>query len=422
MLAVIMTQILRGYKFRFYPTLTQRRQLAIEFGAARYVYNRTLREAEDSWASSKKRFNVFEAKRQVTAWRKELPWLKEASSTVLYSAIWNLDAAYKNWWEGRSKAPKPKGKISAAQSVTYQVDNRHPWGKNMVNGIIKLPKLGECRVLITREIESIPGSVTVSKHSTGEWFVTLEAVKASIGPLPWTNRGIGIDMGLKSLVAFSDGTKIKTPQWVKASNRRLKRNQRVQSRRVGNKKGQPKSRRWMKAKRQVARTYAHVRQERADFLHKLSTAATKLNQSIGIEDLFVRGMSRNRKLAPALANAGLGELRRQLTYKCQWYGRDLQVIGRFERTTGVCPDCGHAGEKLSLKVREWTCQNCGARHDRDVAAARVIAIKAGILPVGSRDVMLAEGHTNYTPQSIVGQWGSDEARTAQQASIQDVCE
>lgn len=425
-------KIQRGYKFRFYPTLAQRRQLAREFGASRYVYNRVLREQETAWREYCKALSVpyycpkpklspVEWSRRVTLWKKSMPWLKNPSATVLVNATYDLESAYQGYFKHDRGKPKFKRRFAGSQSVTYQFDKRHP--ERCINGQrLSLPKLGECKLVWSQEVPSLPESVTVTRHSTGRWTVTLNAVKTSIDALPWTNQSVGIDMGLQSIVALDCGLKLKTPQHFKASKRRLTHYERMMSRRIGARKGEKKSERWKRARTHVARQHEHVRQERAEALHVLSTAIVRENQAIAIEDLHVRGMARRRSTAPALANAGLGELRRQLTYKAQWYGRDLHVIGRFVRSTGVCPDCSTVGPKLALSVRDWTCQDCDVHHDRDIAAARVIKMLAG-LPVGSREFRLVDGYNKLGgvwAKARIWQPEPNEARTAQRALRQDV--
>jgi putative transposase len=193
----------------------------------------------------------------------------------------------------------------------------------------------------------------------------------TIKPLPQTDKVVGIDTGITSLIVTSGGEKIANPKHLKRLRFKLRQAQKSLSRKV---KG---SNNREKARIQVARVHAAIADSRTDFLHKLTTRLVRENQTIAVEDLAVKNMMKNRKLAQAIADASWAELIRQLEYKCQWHGRTLVKIDRWFPSSKRCGNCGHVVDKLPLDVREWDCPECGTHHDRDINAAQNI-LAAGL--------------------------------------------
>jgi putative transposase len=215
-----------------------------------------------------------------------------------------------------------------------------------------------------------PSTVTVSRDSTGRWFVSL-LVTETIAPLPPAGGRVGIDAGLTSLVTLSTGEKISNPRHERIDRQRLAKAQRALAHK------QRGSANRAKARAKVARVHARIAARRRDHLHKLTTRLVRENQAVVIEDLSVRGMSANHTLARAISDAGWADLRRMLEYQCAWSGRQLVVVDRFYPSSKACSQCGHLADHLPLDVREWTCQRCSAAHDRDVNAAKNI-LAAGL--------------------------------------------
>jgi putative transposase len=205
---------------------------------------------------------------------------------------------------------------------------------------------------------------TVSRDAGGRYSVSF-ACEVEIKPLAPTTKAVGVDLGLTRILATSEGVKERAPRILHRFARQLARAQRVLSRRV---KG---SHRWHRARRRVARLQARIADTRRHCLHQLSTRLVRQHGVIALEDLNVKGLMRALRLSKSVADAALGELVRQIEYKARWYGREVIKIGRYDRSTGVCPECGTVGQRLTLNIRHWTCE-CGAKHDRDVAAAKVI--------------------------------------------------
>jgi putative transposase len=207
--------------------------------------------------------------------------------------------------------------------------------------------------------------------ASGRWFVSLLVEDHTIQSLPQVDKAVGIDAGITSLIATSDGKKIANPKHFKRLRYKLRQAQKALSRKV---KG---SNNREKARREVARIHAAIADARTDFLHKLTTRLVRENQTIAVEDLAVKNMLKNRKLAQAMADASWAELVCQLEYKCQWYGRTLVKIDRWFPSSKRCGKCGHVVDKLPLDIRQWDCPECGTHHDRDINAAQNI-LAAGL--------------------------------------------
>jgi putative transposase len=223
--------------------------------------------------------------------------------------------------------------------------------------------------------------VTVSRDPAGRWFVSL-LCQCAVEPHPASDSVVGVDAGITSLVTLSTGEKIANPKHEKRDRARLALAQRRLAR------TQEGSANRDKARLKVARVHARISDRRKDFLHQLTTRLVRDNQAVVIEDLSVRNMVRNHRLARAISDAAWRQMRAMLAYKCEWYGRDLVVTGRWYPSSRTCSACGQAASSLPLAVREWECVNCGVRHDRDINAAvniraaglAVLACGAGVRP------------------------------------------
>ena len=216
-----------------------------------------------------------------------------------------------------------------------------------------------------------PSTITVKLTPSGRWYVSLLVNDHTVKPLPRIDKSIGLDVGITSLIATSNGDKITNPKHFKQLRKKLRRVQKALSRK------QKGSNNRHKARMQVARVHAQITDARKDFLHKLTTQLVRENQTIVVEDLAIKNMVKNHKLALSISDASWGELIRQLAYKCEWYGRELIKIDRWFPSSKRCGNCGHIVDKLPLNIREWECPKCGVNHDRDVNAANNI-LAAGL--------------------------------------------
>jgi len=354
----------RAYRYRFYPTEEQEQLLRRTLGCVRLVYNKALHTRTEGWYERQERIDYKQTSGMLTQWKKQedLQFLNEVSSVPLQQGLRNLQKAFTNFWAGLARYPNFKKKRSGGSAEFTRSAFR--WK----DGQLWLAKCSEplpIRWSRTLPKGCEPSTVTVRLDASGRWFVSL-LVNDTIKPLPQTDKVVGIDTGITSLIVTSDGEKIANPKHFKRLRYKLRQALQALSRKV---KG---SNNREKARREVARIHAKIADTRNDFLHKLTTRLVRENQTIAVEDLAVKNMLKNHKLAQAISDASWGELIRQLGYKCQWYGRTLVKIERWFPSSKRCGRCGHVVEKLPLDIREWDCPECGTHHDRDINAAQNI--------------------------------------------------
>jgi putative transposase len=362
-----MTQ--KAFKYRFYPTSEQESLLRRTMGCTRLVYNRALAIRTEAWYNDQNRVGYSDTSALLTEWKKQddLQFLNEVSCVPLQQGLRHLQKAFSNFFDGRAKYPTFKKKRNGGSAEFTKSAFKFK------DGQVYLAKCSEPLVIRwSRELPqgASPSTITVKLSPAGRWTVSL-LVDVEIEPLPQSLNQIGIDLGVTSLVALSTGEKIANPNGFKTKRRKLRKAQKGLSR-----KQEGSSNRY-KARLKVARVHQEISDARKDFLHKLTTRLVRENQTIAVEDLAVKHMVKNRKLALSISDASWGELVRQLEYKCDWYGRTLVKIDRWFPSSKRCGNCGHSVEKLPLNIRKWDCPNCGTHHDRDLNAAHNI-LAAGL--------------------------------------------
>jgi putative transposase len=354
----------RAYRYRFYPTDEQARQLARTFGCVRYVYNRALAERSRAWTQEQRRITHAETDKMLTAWKRdpETAWLAEPSKGPLQATLRDLQAAYVNFWQKRARYPTFKRKGKTTDSATY-----FRGSFSYREGRLALAKqAGPLRIVWSRPLPegADPSQVTVSRNSRGQYYVSI-LVETTVETLPATGARVGVDAGVTSLVTLSTGEKVVNQRHERCDRAKMRRAQQALSRK---RKGSANR---AKAKLRVARIHGRIADRRRDATHKLTTRLVREFDLIAIEDLSVRNMLGNHALARAISDASWSELRRQLEYKADWYGRTVVAVDRWYPSTKTCSACGTIAERMPLNVREWTCR-CGAIHDRDVNAAKNI--------------------------------------------------
>lgn len=363
--------MIRYYKYAIYPTKEQKEQLSKFFGSARFVYNLGLETKLQAWTSARKYVSCIDLINQMKELKDtEAKWLKECPSQTLQMSLRNLDNAYTNFFRGGG-FPKFKSKHSK-QSIHF------PQGVkvNFIEKNIFIPKLKNVSCVFHREFKGDIKTVTVSKTSTNRYFVSI--LVDNQDPLPNKKpisheTTVGIDMGVKTFATLSNGAVFDNPKHLRNSLKKLIVEQRKLSRRF--KKGaKEQSKSYQKQKMVVAKIHAHIKNQREDFLHKASINIIHSFDTVCLEDLNIKGMMQNKRLALAIGELGWHKFKTMLEYKSDWYGKNIKYIGRFEPSSKLCSNCGKVFKELTLKDRNWTCNYCGINHDRDCNAAKNIKI------------------------------------------------
>ena len=363
---------LKAYKFRIYPTEEQEIFFAKTFGCVRKVYNLMLDDRKKAYEEVKNNPSKKMTFPTPAKYKEEFPFLKEVDSLALANAQLNLDKAYKNFFRDKSVGfPRFKSKKNPVQS--YTTNNQNGTVALIDNKFIKVPKLKSLvRIKLHRQPKGMIKSATISRHSSGKYYISL-LCKEEISELPKTNSAIGIDLGITDFAILSDGQKIDNHKFTSKMEKKLKREQRKLSRRalLAKQKGINlfEAKNYQKQKRKVARLHEKVMNQRTDFLNKLSTEIIKNHDIICIEDLNVKGMLRNHKLARSISDVSWSSFVAKLQYKADWYGREIIKVDTWFPSSQICSECGHKDGKKSLDIREWTCPICHTHHDRDINAS-----------------------------------------------------
>jgi len=356
----------KAFKFSLKPTEEQKVLLSKHFGCNRFIYNHFLKEKQDHYLKNKETLNFNNCCSGVVKLKKEFEWLKEVNSQTLIQSLHNLETAYGNFFAKRTKFPNYKSKKTNRHSFRVP---QHFILKSQ--DLIKIPKFKEgIKYQKHREIKGKIKSLTISQNPSGKYFVSFLCEIPKHKPLKKTNKSIGIDLGLKDFLITSEDKRVPNQKHLKTYANKLSKKQKHLSRKS---KG---SKRRELARLKVAKVHEKITNSRTDQQHKVSRFLVENYDLIAIEDLNVKGMMANHKLANAISDVAWSSFVTKLKYKAEWYGKEVFVIDRFFPSSKTCNSCGHIYKNLSLKERNWKCENCNTTHDRDVNAAKNILQRA----------------------------------------------
>ena len=367
-----------SHRIALNPTLAQAAYFHRACGVSRFAYNWALAEWKRQHAAGEKP----SASKLKAQWnqvrRQEFPWSYEVTKCAGAQAVLDLGTAFQNFFRGlrtgKVRYPQFKRKNKSRDSFALWNDQFMLEQKR-----VRIPHVGFVRMREQLRFQGKILSGNVSR-TADRWYLSVAVEMSDITPVRHQQESVGIDLGIKHLAVLShplqDGTQVfPNPRPLRAATVKLKRLQRGCSRQEQARKrtGAKKSNRAVKRQRQLARVHARVANVRSDALHKMTTRITNEFRAVCIEDMNRARLARNHNIAGALLDSGFGAIRHHITYKARVCGGSVVAIPRFQRSTGVCPDCGYkTPERLPLYVRSWACPSCGKKWDRDQAAAAVI--------------------------------------------------
>ena len=342
----------RAYKYRIYPNREQRNFFARTFGCVRLFYNTSLDDMNKLYKEKKEYKDITPA-----SYKEQFPFFKDVDSLALSNAQLNRNKGFKAFFRGQNNFPKYKAKR-----------NKQSYSTNNQNGTIylsedckyiSLPKIKNIRIKMHRKFNGVIKTVTVSKECDNTYYISI-LVEENIETKTKTNKSVGIDLGIKSYIVDSNAKKINNPKYLSKSLLKLA----IEQRKLSHMKKDSKNRNKQRIK--VARLHHHIKNQRNDFLHKLSSKYINENQVIVLEDLDIKQMEQDSTLSRLVVDASWSKFASMLEYKGEWYGRDIIKVPTFYPSSQLCSTCGYQNKEIKdLSIRKWVCPKCGTTHNRD---------------------------------------------------------
>jgi putative transposase len=363
--------MLKATKVRLYLNKEQEKNINSLLGSYRFIYNQCLNYKIERYKNNKQNTSLSDLGKYFHGeLRNNFDWLKEHNTKVLKQSIINLEVAYKNFFKQNKGFPKFKSKHDiqkarfpqeAVSSKTFDEESSRLNLTKTINNL-KFECSDRDKKYLYNNKQYIK-SITISKNKSGRYYATILIDGDLIKVVNNSDKSVGVDLGIKTLLTFSDGKTIDNPKWIRKNESKLKKLQKQLS------KKQKGSKNRNKLRIRLAKLHEKIKNQKQDFLHNITTKIINENQVIILEDLNVSGMLKNHNLAKSIQELGLGELRRQLEYKSLWYNRDFIFVDRWFPSSKTCSCCGWKNKSLSLKDREFICEDCGVIIDRDLNAS-----------------------------------------------------
>lgn len=358
--------IFKAYKYRIYPNKDQRMLIEKHFGCSRFVYNWALALQNKFYEENKKSLSRTDIQNQLVSMKKQtdFDWLNEVNSQSLLSSLLHIHSAFMNFFKGRAKFPRFKSKKIPQRSFQCPQHCKVDFDQ----GLLNLPKIKGIKTVFSRQFEGKIKTVTLSKTATGKYYASILVETKQVQPKLTTiekDKTLGLDLGLEHILIMSDGSKYDNPRYLRKAQSRLAAQQKIFARK------NKESKNYQRQKIAVTRIHEKVRHQRLDLHHKITHQLICENQatSYAVEDLAIKNMVKNHKLARSIIDVAWGQFLNILRYKAGWYGKNILEIGRFVPSSKICSCCGYTAPKMPLHIRVWSCPDCESLWDRDVNAS-----------------------------------------------------